>query len=124
MRQGSRNGGGVIGRVPDCRLSRNGIRLGFGMLELCPLVRTEPMTVMTDETLPRSTPAAAESGAVTIRYLAAVCLLPLMVLWSQDNILFTGYGYIDPWVYWGYFRNLVEFKRSLPPGSPSARRTG
>jgi hypothetical protein len=41
----------------------------------------------------------------------------LIVLWHQDNILFTGYGYIDPWVYFGYFRNLVEFKRTLLPGN-------
>jgi hypothetical protein len=65
-------------------------------------------------------PAAAESGAVTIRYLAVVCLLPLIVLWRQDNILFTGYGFIDPWVYFGYFRNLVEFKRYFPPGNSFA----
>lgn len=75
---------------------------------------------MTGETYSRSVPAAAESRAVTFRYLAAVCLLPLIVLWQQDNILFTGYGYIDPWVYLGYFRNLVEFKRNLPPGSSAA----
>jgi hypothetical protein len=72
---------------------------------------------MTDDTHPRSVPAAAESRATTIRYLAAVCLLPLIVLWHQDNILFTGYGYIDPWVYFGYFRNLVEFARDLFPGN-------
>ena len=62
-------------------------------------------------------PAAAESRAATTWYLAAICLLPLIVLWHQDNILFTGYGYVDPWVYFGYFRNLVEFKRSLLPGN-------
>ena len=51
-------------------------------------------------------------------YLAAVALLPLIVLWHQDNALFTGYGYIDPWIYFGYFRNLVEFKRNLFVGDP------
>ena len=51
-------------------------------------------------------------------YLGAVLLLPLLVLWRQDNALFTGYGYIDPWIYFGYFRNLVEFKRSLFIGDP------
>jgi hypothetical protein len=71
---------------------------------------------MTDHTPPLSMPAAAESRASTIRYLAAVCLLPAIILWHQDNILFTGYGYIDPWLYLGYFRNLVEFKRNLLPG--------
>jgi hypothetical protein len=62
-------------------------------------------------------PAAAESRPTTIRYLAAVCLLPLIVLWHQDNILFTGYGDTGPWLYFGYFRNLVEFKRNLLPGN-------
>lgn len=51
-------------------------------------------------------------------YSAAVLLFPLLVLWHQDNALFTGYGYIDPWIYFGYFRNLVDFKRSLYPGNP------
>jgi hypothetical protein len=51
-------------------------------------------------------------------YLAVVLLLPLLALWRQDNALFTGYGYIDPWIYFGYFRNLVEFKRSLFIGNP------
>ena len=72
---------------------------------------------MTDDTHPRSMPAAAESWATTIRYLAAVCLLPSIVLWHQDNILFTGYGFIDPWMYFGYFRNLVEFTRDVFPGN-------
>ena len=51
-------------------------------------------------------------------YLSAVLLFPLLVLWRQDNALFTGYGHIDPWVYFGYFRNLVEFKRNLYRGDP------
>ena len=72
---------------------------------------------MTDDTHPGSMPAAAESWATTIRYLAAVCLLPSIVLWRQDNILFTGYGFIDPWMYFGYFRNLVEFTRDVFPGN-------
>jgi hypothetical protein len=57
-----------------------------------------------------------------MRYLAAVLLLPLIVLWRQDNTLFPGYGYIDPWVYFGFFRNLVEFKRKLFPGSSYGSR--
>ena len=55
-------------------------------------------------------------------YLAAVALLPVIVLWHQDNALFTGYGYIDPWIYFGYFRNLVEFKRNLFVGDPHGTR--
>jgi hypothetical protein len=63
-------------------------------------------------------PAAGEGRAAAIGYLAAVLLLPLLVLWRRDNALFTGYGYIDPWIYFGYFRNLVEFKRTLFVGDP------
>jgi hypothetical protein len=63
-------------------------------------------------------PARPESRARAMGYLTAVLLLPIMVLWRQDNALFTGYGYIDPWIYFGYFRNLVEFKRNLFVGDP------
>jgi hypothetical protein len=55
--------------------------------------------------------------APAIGYLAAVVLLPAIVLWRQDNTLFTGYGYLDPWYYLGFFRNLVEFKRNLFPAT-------
>src|ERR1039458_4685289 len=72
---------------------------------------------MTEPTPNMPAPAAPESRATAIRYLAAVLLLPLLVLWRQDNTLFTGYGYIDPWVYFGFFRNLVEFTRDLFPGN-------
>src|ERR1035437_7455408 len=89
----------------------------LGVLELSPIAPSTSATIMTDDIRPRSMPAAAVSWATTIRYLAAVCLLPAIVLWHQDNILFTGYGYIDPWLYFGYFRNLMEFKRSLLPGN-------
>jgi len=44
-----------------------------------------------------------------------VLLLPLVVLWHQDNSLFTPPGDIDPWFYLGFFRNLAEFKRNLFP---------
>jgi hypothetical protein len=46
----------------------------------------------------------------------------LLVVWRQDNTLFTGYGYIDPWVYLGFFRNLIEFKRNLFPGTSYGSR--
>jgi hypothetical protein len=54
-------------------------------------------------------PAPLENIA---RYVPAVLLLPLLVLWSQDNPLFTPPGTSGPWVCFGYFRNLLEFKRS------------
>jgi hypothetical protein len=81
------------------------------MIEQTPHMRVDP----SEST--RQAPAAPESRVAAIRYLAAVLLLPLIVLWRQDNTLFTGYGYIDPWVYFGFFRNLVEFKRNLFPGT-------
>jgi hypothetical protein len=59
----------------------------------------------------------ARSRASAIRYLIAVLLFPAIVLWRQDNTLFTGYGYLDPWFYLGFFRNLVEFKRNLFPAT-------
>ena len=48
-------------------------------------------------------------------YVLAVLLLPAIVLWRQDNTLFTGVGYLDPWFYLGFFRNLVNFKGSAFP---------
>jgi hypothetical protein len=48
-------------------------------------------------------------------YVLAVLLLPAIVLWRQDNTLFTGVGYLDPWFYLGFFRNLANFKGSAFP---------
>jgi hypothetical protein len=67
-------------------------------------------------------PAAPEGRAGGMLYLTAVLLLPLLVLWHQDNALFAGYGYIDPWIYFGYFHNLVEFHRNLFIGNPYGTR--
>lgn len=64
-----------------------------------------------------SKPAAApvpEASRVdqvrTWQYVLAVLLLPAIVLWCQENALFTGVGFLDPWVYLGFFRNLAYFK--------------
>jgi hypothetical protein len=46
-------------------------------------------------------------------YTLAVVLLPLIVLWHRDNALYPPPWYGDSWFYLGFFRNLVEFKRSL-----------
>jgi len=46
-------------------------------------------------------------------YTLAVALLPLIVLWHRDNSLYPPPWYGDSWFYLGFFRNLVEFKRSL-----------
>ena len=63
----------------------------------------------------RTRPAVSPSTA-SLRfdpYVLAVLLLPLIVLWHQDNPLFAPPGLIDSWFYLGFFRNLAEFKRSL-----------
>ena len=48
-------------------------------------------------------------------YVLAILLSPVIVLWRQDNSLFTASGCIDPWIYLGYFRTLGNFKRVLFP---------
>ncbi len=42
-------------------------------------------------------------------------VLPIAVLWRQDNMLFPSPDLIDAWVYLGLFCNLVNFKRSIFP---------
>ncbi|HYL72995.1 MAG TPA: hypothetical protein VEU96_02265 [Bryobacteraceae bacterium] len=42
-------------------------------------------------------------------------ILPFLVLWRNSNLMFSGLGYIDPWVYYGFFRNLALFKGELFP---------
>jgi len=55
-------------------------------------------------------------------YISALVLSPLLVLWRQDNIMFSHAGYIDPWFYVGYAKNLVEFKRDYMPGHYTGSR--
>jgi hypothetical protein len=62
----------------------------------------------------QSTPAAMTSKPARnglIAHVLTLLALPLLVLWRQDNVLFSRAGYIDPWFYVGYAKNLVEFKR-------------
>ena len=44
-------------------------------------------------------------------YILAVLLLPSIVLWRSRDALFGPPWYADAWFYFGFFRNLVEFKR-------------
>ena len=67
---------------------------------------------------PEAGPLPGPPGAVSVRlwpYIVAVLLLPALVLWRQDNALYTGAGYLDPWFYLGFFRNLANFKGSVFP---------
>lgn len=58
-------------------------------------------------------PASLRNGL----YWVAVLLLPLLVLWHRDNVLYSPPWYTDPWFYLGYFKDLVNFKRDLFPGA-------
>lgn len=62
-----------------------------------------------EKTLDRS-PSSSESI-----YVIAVLLLPLVVLWRQDNSLFTPPNRVDSWMYFGFFRSLHDFKDILFP---------
>jgi len=66
-------------------------------------------------------PLPADRLGATLKYLAAILLAPALVLWRQDNILFTGQGFLTPWTYFGFFRNLIEFKARFKGSSAGAR---
>ena len=60
------------------------------------------------------TPQPSQPAAGRIYgYVVALLMLPAVVLARQDNVLFTPIGWSDPWFYFGYAHNLVEFKRYL-----------
>ena len=55
-------------------------------------------------------------------YVVAVLLLPLLVLWHGDNVLYSPPWCTDPWFYLGYFKDLADFKRDLFPSFHSGSR--
>jgi len=48
--------------------------------------------------------------AGTDGFLLLILLYPLLLLAISSNWIFTPAGYVDPWVYYGYFRDLIAFK--------------
>ncbi|MEO8593441.1 MAG: hypothetical protein ABI759_08965 [Candidatus Solibacter sp.] len=66
----------------------------------------------------KAPPAQPQAGAPprVLPYVVALLLLPVLVLWRQDDPLYTPLWQTDPWFYLGYFRDLVNFKRDLFPG--------
>jgi hypothetical protein len=59
-------------------------------------------------------PAAASRIAGSLwPHVAAVLLLPVIVLWHNQDALYSPPWYGDAWFYLGYFRNLLEFKRQM-----------
>jgi hypothetical protein len=57
------------------------------------------------------------SWTAAVLYPLSLFILPFVILWRNSNLIFSGLGYVDPWVYYGFFRNLVLFKRDLFPGT-------
>ena len=55
-------------------------------------------------------------------YVVAVFLLPLLVLWHRDNVLYSPPLHTDSWFYLGYFKDLAEFKRDLFPNFHAGSR--
>jgi hypothetical protein len=55
---------------------------------------------------PRHRPAPPRIDA----FLLLLLLFPLLLLVISSNWIFTPDGYVDPWVYYGYFRDLVALK--------------
>jgi hypothetical protein len=58
-------------------------------------------------------PATAGVGPALARadsFLLLLLLYPLLLLAISSNWIFTLAGYIDPWVYYGYFRDLIALK--------------
>jgi hypothetical protein len=51
------------------------------------------------------------------RWAAPLLLAPLFVLAFQDNPLFTSPERLDSWMYLGFFRDLVAYKRNLFPNT-------
>jgi hypothetical protein len=72
---------------------------------------------------PAIAPSRTLSFAQRIRsqhtlYPLTLLLLPLLVLCRNSNSIFTnGFGYLDPWFYYGFFHNLALFKGRLFPGT-------
>ena len=48
-------------------------------------------------------------------YTIAVLLMPLLILWHRDNVLYSPPLHTDPWFYAGYVQSLADFKRDLFP---------
>jgi hypothetical protein len=63
------------------------------------------------------------AGAITIAlqgldpYLFVILVIPFLVLLRDSNIAFTPVGYLDPWIYFSYFHNLIPFEHDVFPGT-------
>jgi len=73
------------------------------------------MNRMHDHSIPSAQLPVAEPVRRLPVYIVAVLLLPIIVLWHQDNSLFTPPYRGDSWMYFGFFRSLHDFKAEIFP---------
>lgn len=60
----------------------------------------------------RAWPAPAATGGFLL-----LLVYPLLLLAISSNWIFTAVGYVDPWVYFGYFRDLIALKNDSVIGA-------
>ena len=73
-------------------------------------------TVFFSPAVTSANPEKRQAFAPAWLYAVAVALLPLLVLWHRDDVLYSPPLHTDPWFYLGYFRSLPDFKRDFAPG--------
>jgi hypothetical protein len=72
---------------------------------------------MDSSSRPRLEPRRLVSQLVLDPHFWVLALVPLFVLFVSSNWIFSPMGYIDPWVYHGFFLHLQEFKTVLFAGT-------
>jgi len=63
------------------------------------------------------TRSRSSTGGVTGLCIAVLLALPAFVLCPRDDALYTPLWQADPWFYFGFFRDFINFKRDLFPDS-------
>jgi len=86
---------------------------------LSPIAPPTPAAIMPDDTRLARCPRPRKAGPQQSGTWRLFGLLPSIVLWHQDNI-FSRLRLHRSWLYLGYFRNLVEFKRTFSLETRSA----
>ena len=81
------------------------------VIELETISSTHPSPVLAEAEVEQPT-----GWWLTRRFHALILLcVPALVLMRQTNVIFSDPLEVDPWVYLGLFKNLVEFKRNMFP---------
>jgi 4-amino-4-deoxy-L-arabinose transferase-like glycosyltransferase len=66
------------------------------------------------EVLPVDATRAPRQSILRDSYVYLILILPILVLARNTSYIFTGAGYIDPWVYYGYMKHLGALKHLFP----------